>query len=135
MGVMRVCIESRCPELVEAPASRCPAHESAHHQADVTRRGSAAERGYDAAWVAVRDQYAREHPLCEDHQERGETVPMQVVDHVIPLPDGPRLDPRNFRSLCNSCHAVKSARDRARGAVANVAPAAEVKDRPRWIVA
>lgn len=107
----RPCLESYCSLLVESPAVRCPVHIQAAAQRDAQHRGSAQERGYDAAWQAVRNAYVREHPLCEDHLERGGVVATEIVDHVIPLPHGPRLDPSNLRSLCRSCHATKTAQD------------------------
>jgi 5-methylcytosine-specific restriction enzyme A len=122
---MMPCLEPGCPTLVER--GRCPA-------CDQQRRGSAAARGYDADWQVVRDAYARAHPLCEDHLERGEVVPMALVDHKIPLPYGPRLDPRNLRSLCASCHAVKSLQDQAAGYRANAAPSGRRAEEDRWIL-
>jgi 5-methylcytosine-specific restriction endonuclease McrA len=81
----------------------------------------------------VRDAYKREHPLCEDHLERGEIVPMQLVDHKIPLPYGPRLEKTNLRSLCDPCHRVKTDKDRAAGYQANVVPKQE--EQRGWVIA
>lgn len=101
---------------------------------DVERRGTAFQRGYDGAWVAVRNAYAREHPLCEDCLEHGIVTALELVDHVIPLPHGPRLDKSNLRSLCRPHHATKTERDRVAGYTANVTPTLLPEQR-RWIVA
>jgi 5-methylcytosine-specific restriction endonuclease McrA len=34
-----------------------------------------------------------------------------LVDHIIPLPEGPRLLLENLQPLCDSCHAEKTAND------------------------
>lgn len=77
----------------------------------VDRRGSASERGYDARWSRLRRAYAKQHPLCEDCLP--DAVPVAEVDHIIPIrgvDDPLRLQWRNLRSRCRSCHATKTAR-------------------------
>lgn len=76
-------------------------------------RASAAARGYDARWQKVRKRYARRNPLCEPCRAEGRAVPLDVVDHVVPLAaGGARLDPRNLQSMCNPCHGKKTEADR-----------------------
>lgn len=85
-----------------------------------SRRGTAHERGYTSAWQRARAAYLRSHPLCADHEKRGELVAATVVDHKV----APRLreatdsgDPErltaartlfwdrdNWQSLCKLCH-------------------------------
>jgi len=127
------CPAPQCPAPLGRGVRYCPTHQAQADQRDRETRGTAAQRGYDAYWVRVRDAYAREHPLCEDHLERGETVAMTLVDHKIPLPYGERLDPKNLRSLCDPCHGAKSARDRAVGYDANVAPEMSEQEH-QWIM-
>ena len=73
-------------------------------------RGTAAERGYDAAWRRFRKWFLSQHPLCcfrEDPRHRHECgIAASVVDHVVPLPAGPRLDERNCRPVCRRAHEV-----------------------------
>jgi 5-methylcytosine-specific restriction endonuclease McrA len=83
------------------------------------RRPSAAARGYDAEWAALARAWLTQYPWCGQrlggvwHVEhsycarRGEKVPARVVDHIQPLPDGPRLDLFNLQSLCVSCNRRK----------------------------
>ena len=71
-------------------------------------RGSAAARGYDAAWRRLREAHLALDPLCRFCADAGRTTPAREVDHVRPfrgLDDPRRLDPCNLRSLCSSCHA------------------------------
>lgn len=75
------------------------------------RRGSAAERGYDARWHALRRAYIAAHPLCEACLASGRYVPAAEVDHIIPISERPdlRLVAGNLQALCRSCHRHKTA--------------------------
>lgn len=77
------------------------------------RRGTAAQRGYDAAWRKVRLAVLRDEPLCRMCKEAGRITPAVDVDHIIAIADRPdlRLDPSNLRPLCKSCHSSRTARD------------------------
>jgi 5-methylcytosine-specific restriction endonuclease McrA len=44
------CLAQRCPELVGRGERYCPKHEHEAQQRDVQQRGTASQRGYDAAW-------------------------------------------------------------------------------------
>ena len=70
-------------------------------------------------WRKTSEAYAREHPLCEEHEELGRTVPGKVTDHIRPINPvdafdtqdgryGEPLDFDNMQRLCLSCHARKS---------------------------
>jgi 5-methylcytosine-specific restriction protein A len=110
----------------------CGQHARAEHQRDRQQRGSAAARGYDSAWQGVRAGFAREHPLCQDCLEQKRVVPMQIVDHVIPLrAGGARLDPANLRSLCRPHHRAKTDQDVRRWPV----PVRTRHEREDWSVA
>ena len=54
-------------------------------------------------------------PLCAHCLAKGHTMPATLVDHIVPLPEGPRLDMDNLQSLCRSCHAKKTAADQGKG--------------------
>lgn len=47
-------------------------------------RGSARERGYDAAWDRASRQFLREHPLCRGCLAMGLVRPSALTDHVVP---------------------------------------------------
>lgn len=59
-------------------------------------------------WRKLREWYRGRHPLCEECELYGLTVPADLVDHVVPIEEGG--DPMavsNLRSLCHSCHNKK----------------------------
>ena len=69
-------------------------------------QASPSRRGYGRDWQALRIRKLQTDPLCAFHQERGETVLAEVVDHIKPISEAPglRLDWDNLRSLCKNCH-------------------------------
>jgi 5-methylcytosine-specific restriction protein A len=99
-----------------APPKHRPAHYKDRAQKD-RERGSAAARGYDAAWRTVREQHLANHPLCTACQAEGRVTAASVVDHIKTIADRPdlRLDPSNLRSLCKPCHDAHTARQVAGG--------------------
>jgi 5-methylcytosine-specific restriction protein A len=78
-----------------------------------SRRGSAHERGYSAAWRKARWHFLRAHPLCAEHQRSGQLVAASVVDHIVPhRGDKDRFWMRsNWQPLCKPCHDSKTARE------------------------
>jgi 5-methylcytosine-specific restriction protein A len=77
------------------------------------RRGSAASRGYGRKWEKARALFLAEHPLCAEHERRGETVAAGEVDHIVPHRGDLELfwDEGNWQSLCGPCHKAKTARE------------------------
>lgn len=54
-----------------------------------------------------------QQPMCEECERRGRLTPAQMVDHIVPInKGGTPLDMDNLQSLCNACHARKSAQDK-----------------------
>ena len=78
------------------------------------RRPSPRKRGYDTAWDKARAWQLRRFPLCQDCHDQGRTRPANTVHHIQSVEDRPdlRLDPRNFRSLCFSCHEIFHSRQK-----------------------
>lgn len=77
------------------------------------KRASSAARGYDHRWRKVRKKKAAKNPLCEPCQRAGRAVPLDMVDHIIPLrAGGARLDMRNLESQCWPCHGAKTEADK-----------------------
>src|SRR5688572_24601320 len=103
MRAARPCLERGCPTLVRN-AIRCATHQQTHvarhAAADLLRRGSARERGYDTAWEKVREIHLAEHPICQDCEAEGRTNATDLdVDHVVPFngkADPLRLDASNL---------------------------------------
>lgn len=71
---------------------------------------SAAARGYDAEWQALRLQHLKVYPKCII---AGCGRLATVVDHVVSIADAPhrRLDPTNLRSMCKPCHDRRTSMD------------------------
>lgn len=111
----RFCTVPGCGVLV-AGASRCAAHaaaEKAKAQAVDRERGTAAQRGYGAAWQKARAGFLRSHPLCVHCKARGLVTAATDVDHIVPHRGDQDLfwQHANWQSLCHSCHSVKTARE------------------------
>lgn len=73
-------------------------------------RPSAAKRGYDRPWRAIRAAFLKAHPRCSCGAAATE------VDHVVALRRGGTNAPSNLRAMCKRCHTRKTvAVDQARG--------------------
>ena len=74
-------------------------------------RGTATERGYDAAWRRLRSVVLMQEPLCRECSKRGTYIPATDVDHIVPNATEPhrRLDSSNLQPLCKRCHSRKTA--------------------------
>ena len=80
-------------------------------------RGSAASRGYDAAWKALRLAKLKADPLCWWCLRKGVLTAANTVDHIEPITERPdlRLVWSNLRSGCKPCHDAHTARQVAAG--------------------
>lgn len=80
-----------------------------HHQ-DKT----AAERGYDHAWVKRRNRIkVRDNGLCQPCKRKGRVTLMADVDHIKPKAQGGTDDESNLQCICIACHSTKTARESA----------------------
>ena len=65
------------------------------------------------AWRSLRNYKIQMNPLCEHCEEKGLTEPGKEIDHVVAIKDnGPMLSLSNLQTLCRSCHASKSSKER-----------------------
>ena len=65
---------------------------------------------HSKAWRMTRKFYIKANPLCEQCTRDGKTTGGQMVDHIRQITmGGDRLHQSNLQTLCNSCHAKKSA--------------------------
>jgi hypothetical protein len=62
--ILRPCPKPGCSELTAG--GPCDSHRWTRQREHGVRRGTAAERGYDARWCRVRVVFLREHPFCAD---------------------------------------------------------------------
>jgi 5-methylcytosine-specific restriction protein A len=113
----RSCAHPGCPALVDK--GRCPKHRKQDQRQRDTK--TAEERRFygSQAWKDARLTHRRQHPLCATCLEEGRgPVVGTTVDHIIPRRDRPdlELDPSNFQTQCNRCHARKRRQERPDGA-------------------
>lgn len=63
-----------------------------------------------AAWQRLRRLKLSEAPLCETCEDQGKITPALDVDHRVAIKAGgpafPEID--GLRSLCHSCHSIKT---------------------------
>lgn len=65
------------------------------------------------AWRSLSRMQRERFPLCVHCKDEGKTVPMDHVDHIIPINQGgDPLDPRNLQSLCKRHHSIKTAKEK-----------------------
>jgi 5-methylcytosine-specific restriction enzyme A len=69
------------------------------------------ERLRGRAGVRRRQAWLRQHPLCERCKAKGYVREATVPDHVVALANGGRDTWDNLQSLCDECHAEKTAED------------------------
>lgn len=105
MSPVRPCLS--CGRLIPLGSSRCAGCSRAHQKARDLKRGTPAERGYDARWRRTRAAVLRSNPEC--------CVCGRPAKHVHHLdgagPRGPRgHDPSNLVALCGRCHGQETAR-------------------------
>ena len=71
------------------------------------------------AWRKVATLHKQANPLCAICEAKGSLSPATVTDHIIPINEGGnKWAWDNLQSLCDKCHAIKSAgegRNRHRG--------------------
>lgn len=67
---------------------------------------------HSSRWVKVRRLVLQRDPICVRCYNAGVTIPSTVADHIIPINQGgPVWEMDNLQGMCNTCHAVKSARE------------------------
>jgi len=104
------CAYPGCPELVEPGQSYCEKHRKLKQRQVDKKRGTSAERGYNARWRKARKMFLKRNPLCEECKRNGKITPATVVDHIIPHKGDMNLfwDESNWQALCKTCHDRKT---------------------------
>lgn len=106
----KVCLEPGCPELTERGESRCEPHRLARQRTDDKRRGTAAERGYDARWRRIRKAFLAAAPFCIDCGGIATVADHDPIPRRVLVEQGVR-DPDAFHRLkprCARCHGRKT---------------------------
>ena len=64
-----------------------------------------------ARWKKLRDDWLREHPLCEECKRKGIVEPARCVHHVTPVESGRTA--KRCEALAYSCSTLQSLCDKA----------------------
>ncbi len=103
----RYCAAYPCNNLVESGRAYCPDHQPAKPTKDSDPRYSTAR------WQRYRAWYMARHALCENCLQHGITKAADMVHHIISIRSGGDMyNESNTESLCNPCHAIKTAAER-----------------------
>jgi 5-methylcytosine-specific restriction protein A len=97
------------PPRLAAPGARLASTATSGTGFATTDGRSAAARGYDGAWRALRREVLSATPICVLCRQRRATE----VDHIVAfrgLHDPLRLARSNLRSVCRPCHRSRTAR-------------------------
>jgi len=114
------CAYPGCPELVPAGQTYCEMHreiynKNRHQRYDVYERNERAKKFYSSpAWKKLRKIQLNEQPLCAMCLKKNIIKQAEMVDHIVPIQINwsLRLVKSNLQSLCNRCHAIKTAEDK-----------------------
>ncbi|MCC6147417.1 MAG: HNH endonuclease [Anaerolineaceae bacterium] len=108
MRAAKPCMYPGCPNLVRDGGGRCEVHRREGGRLYDERRGTAAQRGYDARWRKVRRMVLRARPVCADpfgyHAADGQVILATEVHHILPLSMGGTDEEKNLDVLCKACH-------------------------------
>ena len=109
---LRPCGIRGCPGLTRE-GRYCASHAASEQQRYESKRGTAAQRGYDRTWRKVRAAYLAAYPYCADpfgvHAQAGELARATDVDHIVAKRRGGTDDWANLRGLCHACHSRHTA--------------------------
>lgn len=108
----KACRVRGCRSTTTDPSGYCEGHKGEgwkQYKPGQTRH----QRGYGTKWEAIRERILkRDKGLCQDHLKQGVAKSASCVDHITPKAHGGTDADANLQSLCWSCHAKKTARDR-----------------------
>ncbi len=103
----RPCSKPGCRALVESgKGGYCDKHKRECTQSYDYKRGTSAQRGYDANWRKLRKAILAVEPLCRKCLAEGKIKEATEVDHI----DGNvrNLERSNLQPLCKSHHSKKT---------------------------
>ena len=102
----RPCRQPGCPNTTLQ--GFCEQHRDKRSNWNRQGRGSAAQRGYGAAWRTIRARILRrDKHLCQSCQRRA----ANEVDHIIGKAEGGTDEASNLQAICTRCHRAKTAQE------------------------
>ena len=112
-GIRKYCLTPRCPDEAIKGSAYCASCRKKRGYEKEKARGTRHERGYGVKWVKLRKKIlVRDHYMCQVCKQAGIVTPATEVDHRIPKSRGGSDDPSNLQSICQRCHAEKTAKER-----------------------
>lgn len=104
------CRHPGCGHLVRDGSGFCPDHKRARPGSFADKsRGTRHQRGYGAAWDALRKVVMqRDAGLCQPCRGDGRVTLATMVDHIKPRAEGGTDDLDNLQAICRECHARKT---------------------------
>lgn len=82
-------------------------------QSTAERKSTVDKRYKTQRWKNYSVSYRIKHPECLHCKQKGIATPSAMVDHIIRTrDDGSFDDPRNHQALCETCHRIKSDKER-----------------------
>ena len=113
---LKPCAWHGCPALTDR--TYCEEHRKAAHKEYRQNRHDVEETRFygSARWKKIRAMIMkRDGGLCQQCAREGKITPADMVDHIVEIKDGGCATcEENLESLCNACHAKKTARERSR---------------------
>lgn len=117
----KACRVIRCPNPVTNAKYQgyCEQHkDKAGWFANEKAKGNRHQRGYGKDWELIRKHaLKRDAYLCQLCKTQGKYIKATTVDHIKAKEHGGTDAMNNLQSLCEPCHAAKTAREHQRGGV------------------
>ena len=108
----KACRVRGCRNTTTDPSGYCESHKGEgwrQYKSGQSRH----QRGYGTKWEVIRTRILkRDGGLCQNHLRKGIVKQASCVDHIKAKAHGGTDDDSNLESLCWSCHAAKTARER-----------------------
>ena len=100
---------TQCGVLVSDGTARCAVHKPLGKFAD-RARGTRQQRGYGADHERARKrELSRDKGLCQPCLRLGRYRPGRICDHIVPRAFGGSDEDSNRQTICDDCHATKTA--------------------------
>lgn len=108
----KACRVRGCRSTTTDPSGYCESHKGEGWKAYKPGQ-SRHQRGYGTKWEVIRARILkRDKGLCQNHLRQGVVKQASCVDHIKAKAHGGTDEDSNLESLCWSCHAAKTARER-----------------------